>query len=142
MRSTILNTGIGKLDQVSPRTSYSSHGIPYAQSAQLGVGVLVADAPFERAHGLLGRDRLGSDDIGDFEVQRNILTGHQVSQRGGNNKAQAGLGCAYRLLLVAFSICSSKAVLAEDDHQLIILGATAATAVGVAERREGVWTLG
>ena len=28
---------------------------------------------------------------------------------------------AYRLLLVAFSICSSRAVLAEDDHQLIIL---------------------
>jgi hypothetical protein len=26
-----------------------------------------------------------------------------------------------RLLLVAFSICSSRAVLAEDDHQLIIL---------------------
>jgi hypothetical protein len=28
----------------------------------------------------------------------------------------------YRLLLVAFSICSSSAVLAEDDHQLIMLG--------------------
>lgn len=27
----------------------------------------------------------------------------------------------YRLLLVAFSICSSRAVLAPDDHQLIIL---------------------
>lgn len=27
----------------------------------------------------------------------------------------------HKLLLVAFSICSSKAVLAEDDHQLIIL---------------------
>lgn len=26
----------------------------------------------------------------------------------------------YRLLLVAFSICSSRAVLAPDDHQLII----------------------
>lgn len=33
------------------------------------------------------------------------------------------IGCmaTYRLLLVAFSICSSRAVLAEDDHQLIIL---------------------
>lgn len=28
----------------------------------------------------------------------------------------------YRLLLVAFSTCSSSAVLAEDDHQLIMLG--------------------
>lgn len=28
----------------------------------------------------------------------------------------------YRLLLVAFSICSSSAVLAEDDHQLIMMG--------------------
>ena len=31
----------------------------------------------------------------------------------------------YRLLLVAFSICSSKAVLAEEDHQLIILASRA-----------------
>jgi hypothetical protein len=30
--------------------------------------------------------------------------------------------CAHRLLLVARSICSSKAVLAEVDHQLIMLG--------------------
>jgi hypothetical protein len=29
----------------------------------------------------------------------------------------------YKLLLVAFSICSSRAVLAEEDHQLIILAA-------------------
>lgn len=28
----------------------------------------------------------------------------------------------HKLLLVAFSTCSSRAVLAEDDHQLIILG--------------------
>lgn len=31
----------------------------------------------------------------------------------------------YRLLLVAFSICSSSAVLAEDDHQLIMMGRAA-----------------
>jgi hypothetical protein len=32
-----------------------------------------------------------------------------------------GLG-AYRLLLVAFSTCSSRAALAEDDHQVIMVG--------------------
>jgi hypothetical protein len=30
----------------------------------------------------------------------------------------------YKLLLVALSICSSRAVLAEDDHQLIIVATT------------------
>ena len=33
------------------------------------------------------------------------------------------MAATYRLLLVAFSICSSRALLAPDDHQLIILGA-------------------
>lgn len=31
-------------------------------------------------------------------------------------------GASYKLLLVAFSICSSRAVLAEDDHQPIMAG--------------------
>lgn len=35
--------------------------------------------------------------------------------------SEAGRTDAYKLLLVAFSICSSKAVLAEEVHQLIIL---------------------
>lgn len=30
--------------------------------------------------------------------------------------------CSYRLLLVAFETCSSKAVIAEEDHHPIILG--------------------
>lgn len=33
------------------------------------------------------------------------------------------VGAAYKLLLVAFSICSSRAVFAPEDHQLIILTA-------------------
>lgn len=37
-------------------------------------------------------------------------------------KVQQACAEAYRLLLVAFSICSSRAVLAEEDHQLIIVG--------------------
>jgi hypothetical protein len=36
----------------------------------------------------------------------------------------------YRLLLVAFSICSSRAVLAPDDHQLIILERSGGTGKG------------
>jgi hypothetical protein len=31
-----------------------------------------------------------------------------------------GRGASYKLLLVAFSICSSRAVLAEDDHHPIM----------------------
>lgn len=37
----------------------------------------------------------------------------------------------YKLLLVAFSICSSRAVLAPEDHQLIILTASLDYAVSV-----------
>ena len=48
-------------------------GIGEVQGAELGVGVLVADAAFEGAHGLLGGDSLGPDDIGDLEVQGDVL---------------------------------------------------------------------
>lgn len=54
-------------------------GHAYVQGAQLGVWVLVADALLERAHSLFGRDGLGSDDIGDFEVESYVFT---VSHRG------------------------------------------------------------
>lgn len=42
----------------------------------------------------------------------------------------------YRLLLVAFSICSSSAVLAEDDHQLIMLGRLCVTKKGLGDKGE------
>ena len=42
-----------------------------------------------------------------------------------------------KLLLVAFSICSSKAVLAEDDHQLIMVGDGDVRSVGVAGEAAG-----
>lgn len=45
------------------------------------------------------------------------------------SSGQSGAG-TYRLLLVAFSICSSKAVLAEEDHQLIILPSGVAEPLG------------
>jgi hypothetical protein len=42
----------------------------------------------------------------------------------------------YRLLLVAFSICSSSAVLAEDDHQLIMLGGLCVAKKGLGDKKE------
>ena len=49
---------------------------------------------------------------------------------------------SYRLLLVAFSICSSKAVLAEEDHQLIILPSGVAKVLGGRSLRSGLVWLG
>lgn len=43
------------------------------QSAQLSVRVLVANATLERSHGFLGLYSLGSDDIRNLEVERDIL---------------------------------------------------------------------
>lgn len=51
-------------------------------------------------------------------------------------------GSSYRLLLVAFSICSSKAVLAEEDHQLIILPSGVAEVLGGGWLRSGQAWLG
>lgn len=42
-----------------------------------------------------------------------------VNQERPNTQLREG-GNAHKLLLVAFSICSSRAVLAEVDHQLIM----------------------
>lgn len=46
----------------------------YIQGAQLSVWVLVADTLLQRAHSLLGRDRLGSDEVGNIEVESNVFT--------------------------------------------------------------------
>lgn len=89
------------------------------EGAELRVGVLVADASLERSHGLLGRHGFGPDDVGDFEVEGDVLPG--IALGGKQGKRERG---AYKLLLVALSICSSRAELAEDDHQLIILTVT------------------
>jgi hypothetical protein len=43
------------------------------ESSQLDVWVLVGNPPFERAHGLLGRDGLASDQVCDFQVEGNVL---------------------------------------------------------------------
>lgn len=47
----------------------------YTEGAELCVWVLVANAALERAHSLLGVGRLGSDNVGDFKVERDVLPG-------------------------------------------------------------------
>ena len=90
----------------------------------------MVDALLQRAHGLLGLHRLGADHVGDFQVERDILavTTHMLDDRStrreGVAAGQRRRGTPYRLLLVALSICSSRALLAPDDHQLIILAVT------------------
>jgi len=87
----------------------------------LCIWILVSDSLFQRSHGFFGRHGFGSDDVGDLKIQRDVLPGksHQVSKGLGGAQLEK-IEVAYKLLLVAFSICSSKAVLAVDDHQLII----------------------
>jgi hypothetical protein len=86
----------------------------------LSVRVLVSNSLLEGSHGLLGSHCLGSDDVGDFEVQGNVLPAILVSKGSSMSWAGKKKDDAHKLLLVALSICSSRAVLAEDDHQLII----------------------
>lgn len=49
-------------------------GVCEVQCRQLDVGVLVAYALLERAHGLVGLHCLGSNDVGYLEVQRHVLS--------------------------------------------------------------------
>jgi hypothetical protein len=46
----------------------------YIKGAKLGVGILVAYAPFEGAHGILRGDSFRAYDIGDLEVEGNVFT--------------------------------------------------------------------
>lgn len=48
--------------------------MPYVECTELGVRVLVVDALFEGAHGLLGLYCLGPDDVGDLEVESDVFT--------------------------------------------------------------------
>lgn len=46
----------------------------YIEGAKLGVGILVAYASFEGAHGILRWDSFRAYDIGDLEVEGNVFT--------------------------------------------------------------------
>ena len=59
---------------VSRYIDYISTEPTYIERAQLGVGILVAYASFEGAHSLLRIDGLGSNDIGNLEIECNILS--------------------------------------------------------------------
>lgn len=90
----------------------------------MGVWVLISDSLLEGSHGLFGRYGFGSDDVGYLEVQGDVLPvttvnkGCDMQAPAGHRRGRHG---THKLLLVAFSICSSRAVLAEDDHQLIMV---------------------
>ena len=85
----------------------------------------MVDALLQGTHGLLRLHSLGANDVGYFEVKGNVLTvvielDSILLWYWGTAEEE---GSSYRLLLVAFSICSSRAPLAPEDHQPIILEA-------------------
>lgn len=69
------------------------------------VRILVADALLQGPHCLLRADRFGADDIGDLQVEGDILT---VSCQSWAGACPDGQGDAHRELEVALSICSSS----------------------------------
>lgn len=78
MCATIFDAGIGKLVPVSMTRPERGGGTrlwrwTYVEGAQLCIWILVVDALLERAHGLLGLDSLGANDIGDLEVEGDIF---------------------------------------------------------------------
>lgn len=66
------------------RSAEKGHKKAYVQGAQLSVRVLVANTLLQRAHGLLGRYGLGSDQVGDIEVQSNVFpVSHRMASEAG-----------------------------------------------------------
>lgn len=53
---------------------YRWGGSPYIQGCQLDVGVLVPYALLQRAHGVFRLHCLGPNHVGDFEVERHVLS--------------------------------------------------------------------
>lgn len=74
---------VSKMDEMQNGRSLKCERPSYVESAELCVGVLVTDAPFQRSHGLLGRHSLGPDNIGYLQVERNIFpTAFMLVYRG------------------------------------------------------------
>lgn len=90
-------------------------GATNVQGAQLGVWILVAYPTFESAHCLLCAHRLRTYDIGDLEIECNILSVAMVSKM-----RRTGLCGTYSELDVALSICSSKALLDANQPAIIL----------------------
>ena len=97
MGAAILDAGVGELVKLATSLVPGSRGKargwrggePYVQSTQLGIRVLVVDALLQRAHGFLGLHRLGSDDVGDLEVEGDVFT---VDGRKSVRALSQGLG--------------------------------------------------
>lgn len=88
---------------------------PNVERCKLNVGIFVSYPPLQRPHSLLGLYAFGSDDVGYFEIQCNILSIAGQQFCGMYQKVHE----AYRLDEVARSICSSRAEF-EANHPLII----------------------
>ena len=90
------------------------------------VRILVAYASFEGAHSLLRIDGLGSNDIGNLEVEGNIFS------RGKSVHATArnGRGKSYKLSFVASWTCSSICEVDANHPAILEGGVTDTTAVG------------
>jgi hypothetical protein len=73
--AAVLDAGVGELSGWSAAARRSIRGVAYIQRGQLDVGVLVADALLQRAHGIFRLHRLGPNHVGDLEVQRHVLAG-------------------------------------------------------------------
>jgi hypothetical protein len=75
-------------------------GRRYREGGELDVWVLVVDAFLERAHGVLGRNRLAADLVGNLEAEEHVLgarrqrlgrcssCAHRVSKRHSRNGKQ------------------------------------------------------
>jgi hypothetical protein len=78
----------------------------------LDIGVLVAYAPFEGAHGFFRLHCLGADYVRDFEVERDILAIESISSAKCTS-SRCCAGQTYRLEAVAFSIWPSSSLFDE-----------------------------
>lgn len=78
MGPAIFNAGIGELAKLAAKSAQLSHGRgveseAHVQRAELGIGILVVDALFERAHGFFRLYRLRSDNVGNLEVESDVF---------------------------------------------------------------------
>jgi hypothetical protein len=75
-------------EAVSSRLPAQSAEETHVQRAQLGVRILVTNAPLERAHGLFRIHGFRADDIGYFEVEGDILPAATVSAQMKREREQ------------------------------------------------------
>jgi hypothetical protein len=73
--TTIFNAGIGELPKLAVKSArFRAWSAAHVQRAQLGIRIPVVDALFQRTHGFFRLYRLGSDNVGNLEVESNVFT--------------------------------------------------------------------